>query len=75
MPDDMSYYDRRLARKLEDPEFRAEFERQKRGIENTDRAARCTHADAMPYTRRGLFWCPDCALVLQRIDTAVDAGS
>jgi DNA-binding phage protein len=33
---DTSYYDRRLARKLEDPEFRAEFEREKRELESID---------------------------------------
>jgi DNA-binding XRE family transcriptional regulator len=33
---DTSYHDRRLARKLEDPEFRAGFERQKRELETID---------------------------------------
>jgi DNA-binding phage protein len=31
-----TYHDRRLARRLEDPEFRAEFEREKREIETID---------------------------------------
>jgi hypothetical protein len=38
MPDDMSYYDRRLAKKLENPEFRAGFELAKREIERIDKA-------------------------------------
>ena len=33
MTADATYHDRRLARKLQDPEFRAGFERQKREIE------------------------------------------
>lgn len=33
---DTSYYDRRLARKLGDPEFRAQFEREKRELESID---------------------------------------
>jgi len=33
---DTSYHDRRLARRLEDPEFRAGFEREKREIETID---------------------------------------
>jgi DNA-binding phage protein len=33
---DTSFHDRRLARRLEDPEFRAEFEREKREIEGID---------------------------------------
>jgi DNA-binding phage protein len=33
---DTSFHDRRLARRLEDPEFRAEFDRQKREIAGID---------------------------------------
>jgi len=33
---DTSHHDRRLARRLEDPEFRAEFERQRREIAQID---------------------------------------
>ena len=33
---DMSYHDRRLARRLEDPEFRAEYERSQRAIAQID---------------------------------------
>jgi ribosome-binding protein aMBF1 (putative translation factor) len=33
---DMSYHDRRLSRRLEDAEFRAEFEREKRAVEAID---------------------------------------
>jgi DNA-binding XRE family transcriptional regulator len=34
--DNSSYHDRQLARRMEDPEFRAEFERQRRQIETID---------------------------------------
>lgn len=33
---DTSYHDRRLARRLEDPAFRAEYERQRREIDSVD---------------------------------------
>jgi ribosome-binding protein aMBF1 (putative translation factor) len=40
-PLDTSYHDRRLARRLqEDPEFRAEFERQRRQIDQIDSVVR-----------------------------------
>ncbi len=37
---DTTYHDRRLERRLEDPEFRAEFERQRREIAQIDSVVR-----------------------------------
>ena len=42
---DTGYHDRRLARRLEDPEFRAEFERQQREIAAIDGIV--NHLDAL----------------------------